>query len=129
MARNFLLLVSLGQLLFGGDIFWFSYKIVTANSIVVFEEKNIAPVMIPTKGVLQKLCDVKLKHLPPTPLEHFLNLHFDTLLPCFYSHASHIHSWNDKRTKHSSDRVEVVIEPIRFTVEFKDEFATINTFR
>lgn len=128
MARNFLLLISLGQLLFGSEQFWFSYKIVTANSAVIHEEKNIATATILISGNAKNLCTIALQNKQNIPLKQFLTAHYDTLLPCFYSRSSHILSWNDKRTKESEDRVEVVIEPVRFTVDFKEEFATINTF-
>lgn len=128
MARNFLLLISLAQLLFGNDYFWFSYKIVTANSIAIYEEKNIASATIPFVGTSVHLCTIALQNKKNLPLKHFLNTYYDDLLPCFYSRASHIISWNDKRTKKSADRVEMVIAPVRFTVEFKDEFAIIKTF-
>lgn len=129
MARNFLLLVGLGQLLFGSDFFWFSYKIVTVNGAAIFEEKNITPAMMPFEGKPQKHCTVELKYDAKTPKNQFLTYHFDAILPCFYSLSSHMLSWNESRTKENKDRVELIIEPVRFTVDFKDEFATINTFR
>lgn len=129
MARNLLILVCLTQALFCSELFWFSYKIVTANGAVIYEEKNITSAM--TLETVQKkfLCAVDLKYTPPLSKKQFLINHFDTILPCFYEKKSHLISWNENRQKQSNDRIELVIEPIRFTVEFKDEFATISTIR
>ena len=62
-------------------------------------------------------------------VEKFLNENFDKLLPCFEGQPSHMLSWNEYHLKANNDRVEHIIEPVRFTVDFKDEFATISTFR
>lgn len=129
MARTFCLLICLSQALFCSDLFWFSYKIVTANGLVVYEQKNIAPVMIPYEGKAQKLCTIELPHPQNLSKEQFLRKHFDDILPCFYQLSSHLLAWNDQYAKHGNDRIELVIEPVRFTVDFKDEFATINAIR
>lgn len=130
MARNFLLLVCLSQALFCSEVFWFSYKIVTANSAVIYEEKNItSSMMILEKSKSSFLCALDLKYTPTLSKKQFLIQHFDTLLPCFYKKKSHLISWNENRQKESNDRVELIIEPIRFTVDFKEEFATISTIR
>lgn len=129
MARTFCLLIGLTQALFCSDLFWFSYKIVTVNGLVVYEQKNIAPVMIPYEGKAQKLCSIKLSNTQNFPKEQFLRKHFDDILPCFYQLSSHLLAWDDQYLKHGNDRIELVIEPVRFTVDFKDEFATINAIR
>ena len=129
MARTFCLLICLSQALFCSDLFWFSYKIVTANGLVVYEQKNIAPVMIPFEGKTQKLCTVALPNPQHLPKEQFLRKHFDDILPCFYQLSSHLLAWNEQYLKHGNDRIELIIEPVRFTVDFKDEFATINAIR
>lgn len=129
MARNFLLLVCLSQALFCSEVFWFSYKIVTANGAVIYEEKNITPVMTSDTKKSKFLCAIDLKYTATLSKQQFLIQHFDALLPCFYQQKSHLISWNENRQKESTDRVELVIEPIRFTVDFKEEFATISTIR
>ena len=129
MARNFLLLISLANTLFCSDVFWFSYKIVTANSVVIYEEKNIAPVMLPYSGKNIFLCNVDLTNYNSTSKHLFLKTNFDKILPCFYKSKSHLIAWNENRQKVSYDRVELIVEPIRFTVDFKDEFATISLVR
>lgn len=96
---------------------------------MVYEQKNIASVMIPYEGKSQMLCTLKLSNTQNLPKEEFLRKHFDDILPCFYSLSSHLLSWNEQHLKAGNDRIELVIEPVRFTVDFKDEFATINTIR
>jgi flagellar motility protein FlgQ len=130
VARTFCLLV-LGatQALFCSDIFWFSYKIVTVNSRVIHEQKNIASAMIPYVGKAQTLCTIELVNTQNLPTEQFLQKHFDTILPCFYQLSAHLLTWDEQHLRHSNDRIEIVIEPVRFTVDFKDEFATINAIR
>jgi len=130
VARTFcLLILGVTQALFCSDIFWFSYKIVTVNSLVIYEQKNIASAMIPYEGKAQTLCTIELSNPKNLPKEQFLQKHFDTILPCFYQLSAHLLSWDDQYLKHGKDQVEIVIEPVRFTVDFKDEFATINAIR
>jgi len=129
VARTFCLLIGLAQLLYCSELFWFSYKIVTVNSVVIHEEKNIAPAMIPYEGQKQFLCKLPLQNSSNLPKDAFLRKHFDTILPCFYQRSTHLLSWDEQYHKHSNDRIELVIEPVRFTVDFKDEFATINAIR
>ena len=133
MERTFFLLVLLGfsTSLFSSEHFWFSYKVVTINGAVVFQEKNITPVMTPFNGVSHTLCVIpfRLRYHSKFSKEQFLNENFDKVLPCFETLSAHILSWNEYRLKANSDRIEHVIEPVRFTVDFKDEFATIKTFR
>lgn len=129
MDRNFLLLICLTQTLFCSDFFWFSYKIVTANSAVIYEEKNITPASVPHKGKSHFLCNIDFSNDKNISKQHFATQNFNLLLPCFYQQTSHLISWNEKRQKQSQDRVELIIEPILFTVDFKEEFATISTIR
>ncbi len=130
MARTLcLLILGVSQALFCSDVFWFSYKIVTANSLVVYEQKNITPVMVPYEGKVQKLCTLQLANTQNLPKEQFLRQHFHDILPCFYPLSSHLLSWNEQHLKQGNDRIELIIEPVRFTVDFKDESATINVIR
>lgn len=129
MARTFCLLIGLVQLLYCSDVFWFSYKIVTVNSVVIHEEKNIVLAMIPYEGKKQVLCELPLQNSANLPKEVFLRKHFDTIIPCFYSLSTRLLSRNEQHIKHGNDRIELIVEPVRFTVDFKDEFATINAIR
>lgn len=101
----------------------------TVNGAVIFQEKNITPIMTPFNEVSRTVCEIPLSYDSKLSKEQFLNKNFDKLLPCFEREASHMLSWNEYHLKVSSDRVEHIIEPVRFTVDFKDEFATIKTFR
>ena len=75
------------------------------------------------------ICTIELEQEQQLSTLELLQKHFDTLLPCFYSSKSHLISWDEQRLKASNDRVEMVVEPIYFTVDFKEEFATIRAIR
>ena len=131
MERTFFLLVLLGfsTSLFSSERYWFSYKVVTVNGAVIFQEKNITPIMTPFNEVSRTVCEIPLSYNSKLSKEKFLNENFDKLLPCFDGELSHMLSWNEYHLKANNDRVEHIIEPVRFTVDFKDEFATINAIR
>jgi len=129
VARAFCLLITLFTALLGSEQFWFSYKTVTVNGISISEEKNIVPAMTFVGENEKRLCTIKLNSDTTLSLEQFLKKHFDTILPCFYSLSTHVLANHDGNPNLYKDRVELVIAPVRFTVVFKDEFATINTFR
>lgn len=132
MDRNLLLLIIIGCIapaLFASEHFWFSYKVVTSNSVVVFEEKNISPIMVTNPSKTYFICTIALKPEKTLSTLELLKKHFDTLIPCFYSSKAHLVSWDERSLKTSNDRVEMVIEPIYFTVDFKEEFATIRAIR
>ena len=129
MARTFLVLITLFTALLGREQFWFSYKTVIVNGISIFEEKNIVPAMTFVNESEKQLCTIELNRDTTLSLEQFLKKHFDTILPCFYSLSTHVLANHDGNPNLYKDRVELVIAPVRFTVVFKDEFATINSFR
>jgi len=129
VARTFCLLITLFTALLGSEQFWFSYKIVTINGISIFEEKNIVPAMTFVSEGEKRFCTIELNPDKTLSLEQFLKKHFDTILPCFYALSTHVLANHDGNPNLYKDRIELVIAPVRFTVVFKDEFATINTFR
>lgn len=96
---------------------------------MIFEQKHIASAMLLSDTTPLSVCTIELLYLSSKPKEVFLQEHFDTLLPCFYRFAVHILGRGDKSMREQYEHVELVIEPVKFTVEFKDEFATIKTFR
>jgi len=129
VARTFLLLIILFTALLGREQFWFSYKTAIVNGVTVFEEKNIVPAMTFVSESEKRLCTIELNRDITLSLEEFLKKRFDTILPCFYSLSTHVLANHDGNPNLYKDQVELVIAPVRFTVVFKDEFATINTFR
>lgn len=96
---------------------------------MIYEQKNISRLSVPYEGEEEVLCKIMLSNPNKIAEETFLRKHFDILLPCFYPLASHLISRSETYAKHNTDRVELIIEPVRFTVDFKDEFATIKTVR
>jgi len=77
----------------------------------------------------EKLCTILLPQDAMLSQEQVLRKYFDIILPCFYPLSTHVLANHDSHPNVYNDRVELVIAPVRFTVVFKDEFATINAFR
>jgi len=130
VERNFCLLIILACSLFASESYWFSYKIVTQDSMMVFEEKNISPQMqIIDKNDYEHLCRVDDRRKMYESEEHFLNRNFDKLLTCFYPFSSTVVNETLVETKGVIERTQLTIIPIKFTVDFKDDFANINTLK
>jgi len=130
VARNLCLLVAFTCSLAAGDGFWFSYKIVTQNKLVVFEERNISPQMqiVDTKKYA-KLCHLNIAKKQYQSTQHFLNENFDKLLECFYPMKSIVVNHTLVELKGMIERTSLTITPTKFTVDFKDDFANIRTIK
>ena len=130
MARDFWLLIIFTCSLFGGENFWFSYKIATDNKVIVYEERNISPLMqiVDTKEY-KLLCRLDISKKQYQSTEHFLNENFNKLLTCFYPMSTQIVNHTLVETKGVIERTVLIIIPTRFTVEFKDQFANIKTIK
>ena len=76
-----------------------------------------------------KRCNLPIRYDFKTSKELFLKKHFDVLLSCFYPKKTHMLVRGEYHLNSYYDRVELIIEPVRFTVDFKDEFATISTYQ
>ncbi len=126
MERNLCILILLSAILNAKGFFWFSYRIITHNKIITYEEKNISPHMI--EGNFKKLstCVVKINNAKSDSNLHLLNKNFNKILPCFYPYGSRILSKTDSFIGGIEDINELVIPPTKFTVDFKDQFANIT---
>ncbi|MDX1809747.1 MAG: hypothetical protein R3331_09430 [Sulfurospirillaceae bacterium] len=133
MERNLLLLVLLLSQFYGSDTFWFSYRSVTSNNALVYEQKNISPLVIPFPVPISahgnSKCKVKVVTKPHMTSLNILNKNFDKILPCFYKSNVVITSHSTISTNGINDVVEIVIEPVRFIVDFKDDFANITILK
>ncbi len=129
MERNFLLLTLLYGILLGGDTFWFSYRSVTLNHTLIYEEKNISSLTIPFDGKKTSTCRVKIKKPAYNSSLKYLNDNFYKILPCFYSSVVKITSQSQSTLNGIRDEVELVIVPTRFIVDFKDDFANITILK
>ena len=125
MARNFCLLIFLACSLFGTEKFWFSYKIATENKKIVFEERNISPQMQDNDTNYKLFCRINKKIKKFQSTKHYLNENFDELLKCFYSLNIKIVNYTLIETRGVLERTFVKIVPVKFTVEFKGDFANI----
>lgn len=129
MERNLLLLALLCGIVLGSDTFWFSYRSVTLNHALIYEEKNISPLTIPFSGKKTSACRVKIKKSTHISILKSLNDNFYKILPCFYSSVAKVTSQSKTTLKGSRDEVELIIVPTRFTVDFKDDFANISILK
>lgn len=125
MERNLLLLILFCKILLGSDTFWFSYRSVTLNHALIYEEKNISPLTIPFNGKKSSTCRVKIKNSTHFSTLKQLNDNFFKILPCFYRSASKVTSQSQNTLDGMRDEVELIIVPTRFIVDFKDDFANI----
>ena len=129
MERNFLLLVLFLNLLIGSDTFWFSYKSVTLDKVLIYEEKNISPLTVPFVGKQISTCRVKTESKKSLSKLQLLNINFDNILPCFYKTTAKITSQSQVTLDGLRDEVELIIAPVRFIVDFKDDFASITILK
>ncbi len=129
MERNFLLLALFLSNLFGGDTFWFSYRSVTSNSALIFEQKNISPLSIPYIGKKSFTCKVKISSEKYSSKLDKLNKNFYKILPCFYRVGAKVTSQSETTLKNIKDTIELIIVPTRFIVDFKDDFANISVLK
>ena len=130
MARNFCLLIIFTCSLFANENFWFSYKTAIDNKVIAYEERNISPQMQSVDLKEYKfLCRLNIKKKQYQSTEHFLNENFDRVLECFYSMSTKVVNHTLIETKGVIERTVLTIIPTKFTVDFKDDFANINTIK
>ncbi|WP_024954727.1 hypothetical protein [Sulfurospirillum arcachonense] len=130
MERNFCLLIFFTCNLISSENFWFSYKSATTNKQIVYEERNISPLMLDSKNDKYKfLCKIDTQKKQYQSTLHFLNENFNKLLPCFYPMSTQVISRTLIETKGVLDRSVLTITPTQFTVDFKDQFANISVLR
>ena len=130
MARNFCLLIIFTCSLFANENFWFSYKTAIDNKVIVYEERNISPLMQSADMKEYKyLCQLNIKKKQYQSTEHFLNENFERVLECFYHMNTKVVNHTLVETKGVIERTVLTIIPTKFTVDFKDDFANIKTIK
>jgi len=128
VERNFCLLILFTCSLFASENFWFSYRIATDNKQLVFEERNISPQMQSVDADKYKFfCKVNVKKEQYESTQHYLNKNFDKLLDCFYPMSTKVTNYTLVEMRGIIERTVFTIIPTKFTVDFKDDFANINT--
>jgi len=126
VERNLLLLVLIISNILSSDTFWFSYRSVTLDKALIYEEKNIAPLVVPFTGKVASKCKVLVSSKKYDSKLTRLNKNFFKILPCFYKVGSKITSQSTSTLHSIKDEVELIIVPTRFIVDFKDDFANIS---
>ena len=130
MARNFWLLVLFTCSLFANENFWFSYKIAIENKMIVYEERNISPLMqVVNTNEYKLLCRLDISKKQYQSTYDFLNENFNKLLPCFQPMSTKVINYTLVETKGMMERTVLIIVPTKFTVDFKDDFANIKTIK
>jgi len=130
VARNFCLLIIFTCSLFANENFWFSYKTAIDNKVIVYEERNISPLMQSADMKEYKyLCQLNIKKKQYQSTEHFLNENFERVLECFYHMNTKVVNHTLVETKGVIERTVLTIIPTKFTVDFKDDFANIKTIK
>lgn len=129
MERNFCLLALCVSFAFSSDTFWFSYRSVTHNKALIYEEKNISPLSIPFEGDSTSTCRVKVESKNCNSKLECLNRNFYKILPCFYKVASKVTAQSQVSLNNTKDDIELIITPTRFIVDFKDDFANITVLK
>ncbi len=129
MERNLLVLILFLNSIIGSDIFWFSYRSVTSNKTLIYEEKNISPLTNPYAKNISSTCRVKISRQKNSSTLDILNQNFYKILPCFYSGKVWVLSQTKSSIYSLKDEVELKIEPVKFIVDFKDDFANITILK
>lgn len=131
MERNFCLLILLTCNLFANENFWFSYRVVTENKEIIFEERNISPLMEYSKeSSVSHLCSVAIKKVNKyEPILDVLNKNYNKILPCFYPLSTKMTNRTYVENGGVLETTELIILPVKFTVDFNDQFANINLLR
>jgi len=129
VERNLFVLILFLNSVVGSDIFWFSYRSVTSNKTLIYEEKNISPLTNPYIGNISSTCRVKISRQKNSSTLDILNQNFYKILPCFYSGKARVLSQTKSSIYSLKDEVELKIEPVRFIVDFKDDFANITILK
>lgn len=95
--------------------------------MVIYEERNISPLMTDTNAFSAKyLCQVQIKKDKFQSSKHYLNTHFARILECFYPFSSKVTNQTLIELQGIKETSELIISPLRFTVEFNDQFANIS---
>lgn len=130
MARDFCLLIIFSCSLFGSESFWFSYQVAVENKMVVYEQKNVSAVMqVADSSDYRFLCSLDASKKSTLPTQQYLNKNFAQLLGCFYPMSAKVENYTIIKIDGVLERTVVTIAPVRFTVDFKDDFATIEVIK
>lgn len=74
----------------------------------------------------ERLCSLKLKKQKHQSTHDFLNENFFKILPCFYKMNTQAINQTTVESKGVLEKSTIIINPVKFTVDFKDQFANIN---
>jgi hypothetical protein len=94
------------------------------------EERNISPLMVYDENSKREfLCKIYKKKSLKDSTHSYLISNYEELLDCFYSSNSRLTSNLQSELKGMLAQSELTILPVKFTVDFKDDFANIYLLR
>lgn len=131
MERNFFLLIYLllfNTFLVAYDAFSYSAKITTHNHIVTHQEFSLSPLMIQKNSwdnTQKSFCKINKKKLESETAYNYLLASNSSLLECFLGKEIRVYGYDNYKQKLADTNTHFFIRPIRFTVDFKEDFANI----
>ena len=127
MERNFLLLILLlFSPLVSGEQFVFSARISTDNHLLRTQEFSISPLMVPLHVKGESLCTLTVKREKDESTKAYLFRNENELFECFLKENVHVYDDVFQSRYLAQTTTHIKVLPVRFTVEFKDEFANIS---
>lgn len=127
MERNLCLLILFCSSLLASEDFWFSYRVITEDKYVVYEERYISPRMTVSPSQFPVyICNTQIKKNANQSTAILLNQNFDEVLACFYAQDTRLVANTTVTRQGVREIIEFTVLPASFTVEFKDQFAIIK---
>jgi len=126
LERNFLLLILLNcSLLYSGEQFVFSAKAISRNHTLFYDEIRLSPLMQEREKTSHQLCILPRLEPLHVSTQAFLKSQEERLLECLLAQGVLVHDWQEHTTNLGASQTQLRVLPVRFTVEFKDDFVTL----
>ena len=90
-----------------------------------YDEINISPLMV-YKKVGTPICKIKHKKAIHVKTLNYLREHEDEIFECFLNNKIILYDNEEHRDNLAMTQTTIIYPPIRFAVEFKDDFATLH---
>lgn len=108
----------------GGDEFILTARTYTKDSVLVYDEISISPSMSKKDGVKLKKCELLVDEGFTDTLA-FLNERKNEVALCFADESVRFHDLEEHKLNRSFSQTDATLLPVHFTVEFKEDLATL----
>ncbi len=126
MERNLLLLVFFCcSLLQGKEQFVFSARTSSHNQTAFYDHINLSPLMHMREHTSRVLCHWEAKKPLHVSTLAFLQAHQERLWECFSKEGVLVYDRSEHTLNLGASHTDMLLLPVRFTVEFKDDFVTL----